>query len=181
MLTGNHEFDEIYNKYKNLVLKVAHDYSEDYDAAEDIAQKTFLQLYIYYDKADKKKIASWLYTVAKHYAINYKKKADREVYENEDDTVSILERPRESTEEEFMEHVLYDDTVNLCEKIFAALLEKNHRWFDAILLSYYLNIPQTKIAEEMGISVNVLHSMLHRAKDWIKKNFKTEYDELNRF
>ena len=40
MLTGNHEFDEIYNKYKNLVLKVAHDYSEDYDAAEDIAQKT---------------------------------------------------------------------------------------------------------------------------------------------
>lgn len=86
---------------------------------KDIAQKTFLQLYIYYDKADKKKIASWLYTVAKHYAINYKKKADREVYENEDDTVSILERPRESTEEEFMEHVLYDDTVNLCEKIFA--------------------------------------------------------------
>lgn len=39
MLTGNHEFDEIYNKYKNLVLKVAHDYSEDYDAAERYRSK----------------------------------------------------------------------------------------------------------------------------------------------
>lgn len=34
MLTGNREYNEIYKKYKNLVLKVAYIYSGDnYDAA----------------------------------------------------------------------------------------------------------------------------------------------------
>ena len=47
MLTGNREYNEIYKKYKNLVLKVAYIYSGDnYDAAEDITQDTFLKLYI---------------------------------------------------------------------------------------------------------------------------------------
>lgn len=45
MLTGNREYNEIYKKYKNLVLKVAYIYSGDnYDAAEDITQDTFLIL-----------------------------------------------------------------------------------------------------------------------------------------
>ena len=35
MLTGNREFNEIYEKYKNLVLKAAYIYSgNNYDAAE---------------------------------------------------------------------------------------------------------------------------------------------------
>ena len=38
-----------------------------------------------------------------------------------------------------------------------------------------------EIAEKMGISVEVLHSILHRAREWIKKNFEVEYKELNRF
>lgn len=47
MLTGNREYNEIYKKYKNLVLKVAYIYScDNYDAAEDITQDTFLKLYI---------------------------------------------------------------------------------------------------------------------------------------
>ena len=44
MLTENCEFDEIYEAYKNLVLKAAYTYSGNYDIAEDIAQNTFLQL-----------------------------------------------------------------------------------------------------------------------------------------
>ena len=50
MLTGNREFNEIYEKYKNLVLKAAYIYSgNNYDAAEDITQDTFLKLYIRFD------------------------------------------------------------------------------------------------------------------------------------
>ena len=50
MLTGNREFNEIYEKYKNLVLKAAYIYSGDnYDAAEDITQETFLKLYTRFD------------------------------------------------------------------------------------------------------------------------------------
>ena len=36
------------------------------------------------------------------------------------------------------------------------------------------------MAEKMGISVNVLYSMLHRAKEWIQKEYGVEYQEMKR-
>lgn len=180
MLTDNREFDEIYGKYKNLVLKAAYTYSGNLDVAEDITQNTFLQLYIFYDDMNHSNIKSWLYTTAKNFALNYRKKAKREVLEEGVNDDSIIQDFVESAEDEVMEGLLDMDRSELHERIFQALLNRNRRWYDAIMLSYYMEIPQTKVAEEMGVSVEVLHSLLHRAKDWIKKTFGVEYDELNR-
>lgn len=46
MLTENREFNEIYEQYKNLILKAAYTYSGSYSEAEDITQDTFLKLYM---------------------------------------------------------------------------------------------------------------------------------------
>ena len=48
------------------------------------------------------------------------------------------------------------------------------------VLVYYMDMPQVKAAELMGINLRTLHSLLHRAKNWIKKNYKAEYEEMNR-
>ena len=61
MLTENREFNEIYEQYKNLILKAAYTYSGSYSAAEDITQDTFLKLYMGYDSMKKKNISSWLF------------------------------------------------------------------------------------------------------------------------
>lgn len=50
--------------------------------------------------------------------------------------------------------------------------------YDAIVLVYYMEMPQAKAAELMGIRLEVLHSLLHRAKKWIKKKYGTEYEEM---
>ena len=50
MLTDKQDYEEIYQKYKNLVMKAAYKYSGNYDIAEDITQSTFLQLYMYIDE-----------------------------------------------------------------------------------------------------------------------------------
>lgn len=180
MLTENREFDEIYGKYKNLVLKVAYNYSGNRDVAEDITQSTFLQLYIFYDDMNHSNIKSWLFTTAKNYALNYKKKMKHEVLENGIMDDSVIQESSESAEDQVMEELLDLDRAELHERIFEAMMMKNRRWYDAITLSYYLEIPQPKVAEQMGIRLEVLHSLLHRAKDWIKKTFGVEYDELNR-
>ena len=70
MLTGNREFNEIYEKYKNLVLKAAYIYSgNNYDAAEDITQETFLKLYTEFDNLKNGNVSAWLFTTAKNAAI----------------------------------------------------------------------------------------------------------------
>lgn len=104
MLTGNREYNEIYKKYKNLVLKVAYIYSGDnYDAAEDITQDTFLKLYIGFEELKDGNVSAWLYTTAKNSALNFNKKFKREVLSEDDELYKNKEQFGESLETEFIE------------------------------------------------------------------------------
>ena len=181
MLTGNREFNEIYEKYKNLVLKAAYIYSgNNYDVAEDITQDTFLKLYTKFDDLKGGNLSAWLFTTAKNAALNYKKKHDREILSVDDEEYTDDEPYRESTEEEYAENELERERARLHDRIFQGLMEKNPRWYEAVFLSYYMEIPQEKVAQMMDIRLGVLHSILHRAKKWIRKTYGVEYEEMNR-
>ena len=56
----------------------------------------------------------------------------------------------------------------------------NTKWYDAITITYILEKPQREVAENMNVSLGVLHSMLYRAKKWIQKKYKEEYDRLKK-
>ena len=98
-MTEKLAFNEIYSNYKNLVLKAAHIYVDDLDTAEDIMQDTFLALYR--DMTDKEiesekeysNIKSWLYTTAKHMALNYGKKAARTISADALEGSDVIEEP----------------------------------------------------------------------------------------
>ena len=181
MLTGNREFNEIYEKYKNLVLKAAYIYSgNNYDVAEDITQDTFLKLYTKFDDLKGGNLSAWLFTTAKNAALNYKKKHDREILSVDDEEYTDDEPYRESTEEEYAENELERERARLHDRIFQGLIKKNPRWYEAVFLAYYMEIPQEKVAQMMDIRLGVLHSILHRAKKWIRKTYGVEYEEMNR-
>ena len=181
MLTGNREFNEIYEKYKNLVLKAAYIYSgNNYDVAEYITQDTFLKLYTKFDDLKGGNLSAWLFTTAKNAALNYKKKHDREILSVDDEEYTDDEPYRESTEEEYAENELERERARLHDRIFQGLMEKNPRWYEAVFLAYYMEIPQEKVAQMMDIRLGVLHSILHRAKKWIRKTYGVEYEEMNR-
>lgn len=78
----------------------------------------------------------------------------------------------------YMERMKDDEQTSLHEEIFAALYKHNPRWYDAIRYVYYLEIPQSAVAERMEISIEVLHSLLYRARKWIRKKFGVEYEEF---
>ena len=77
-----------------------------------------------------------------------------------------------------MERMKDDEQTSLHEEIFAALYKHNPRWYDAIRYVYYLEIPQSAVAERMEISIEVLHSLLYRARKWIRKKFGVEYENF---
>lgn len=175
MLTENRQFNEIYEQYKNLILKAAYTYSGSYRAAEDITQDTFLKLYMGYDSMKKKNISSWLFTTAKNAALNYKKKHSREIFEidenwdSEEDTEKY-EAQVKSAEEQFLEDELQKQRLELHEKIFTNLMEKNERWYDAIVLVYYMEMPQAKAAELMGIRLEVLIAFCTEQRNGLRKS-----------
>lgn len=116
MLTDKQDYDEIYQKYKNLVMKAAYKYSGNYDIAEDITQSTFLQLYMYIDELKDINIKAWMYTTAKHMALNYNKKAEREVLSETGDDPVILDL-EDSAEDTYMER-MKDMNRPVCMKRF---------------------------------------------------------------
>ena len=183
MVTENQNFNEIYEKYKNLVLKTAYRYSGNYSSADDIMQETFFALYKdmqkkeIYSEEQYKNIKAWLITTAKHKAINSKKKVDREI--------SIFEAEKnceaENPENDLIEALKEQETENLHERIMTTLFEKNPRWHEAIFLACYLNLNQEEAAKRMGMTKGAFYLLLHRARSWIRKEFGVEYEELNKY
>lgn len=187
-MTENHEFNKIYEKYKHLILKIAYMYVKDRDIAEDIAQETFEKLFLVMDREEEiRNIESWLSTTAKHAAINhYKKIAKWEVrtedviYSKDSENPVEFEPVGESLEEEYMDELTNKEKAELHNRIMTELMEKNPRWYDAILLEAHLEVPQKDAAKMMHMSLNAYQVMLHRAREWIRSTFGVEYEELKR-
>ena len=184
MLTENHDFNEIYERYKNLVLKVAYLYSNNYEVAEDITQETFLRLYKNTSEKKLTNAKAWLCTVAKHLALNYLKKAARELLVLEEGAKDSGEEKadvyRESVETEYLEELTERERSELNERILQHLMEKNPRWYEAIMLVGVAEYSQVEAARKMNMSEDAFYVMLYRARCWIKKNYGAEYKELNR-
>lgn len=178
----NSIFDTIYKSNFEIVYKVALKYSRNHHAAEEIAQSVFIKLYLNIDHINVDNARSWLTLTAKYMAMNLKRDRAREylVGDLNMEEETILADSGESPEEVFVRKIKEREFMELKEDIFAALYEKNPRWYDAITISYVLEKPQKEVAENMGVTLEVLHSMLYRARKWIKENYKDEYDHLHK-
>lgn len=183
MVTQNQNFNKIYEKYKNLVLKTAYRYSGNYSSADDITQETFFALYTDMQKKgveseeQYKNIKAWLITTAKHKAINQSKRVEREISLFDAEKNIEAENPEDSLLEGFKEK----ETIDLHERIMTSLLKKNERWYEAVFLACYLDMDQEEAAKQMDMAKGAFYLLLHRARSWIRKEFGVEYKELKKY
>lgn len=73
------KFDSIYRAYKDSIFKVAMHYTKCEDLASEITQRTFFQLYIYFENVDLESVYPWLITTARNSAFNYNRDRKREI------------------------------------------------------------------------------------------------------
>ena len=74
-----------------------------------------------------------------------------ENWDSEEDTEKY-EAQVKSAEEQFLEDELQKQRLELHEKIFTNSMEKNERWYDAIVLVYYMEMPSGKSSRINGHS-----------------------------
>lgn len=175
------DFKAIYDENFELVYKMAVKYTGNHHMAEDIVQEVFLKLYLNVGSVKKELIRGWLLLTAKNMSLNLKRDHRREYLTEETDAEAekqlsnFVETPEEFLMREMKEHQF----VILKKGIFDALYKKNIRWYEAITMTYVLEKPQKEVAESIGVTVEVLHSILYRAKQWIRENYAEEYKRLN--
>ena len=171
-------FDVIYKENADNVYQTALRYSgNDYHTAEEITQTVFMKLYVNLENVNEKTVNSWLLTTVKRMAINYRRNLKKEILK---ENLFYLESDslENSSEDDFIRKICDKEYRKLAENIFDELYHRNPRWYDAIAITYFLEKPQKEVADIMGIKLEVLHSMLYRANQWIKKNYEEQFNHL---
>lgn len=168
-------FESIYNANKELIFQTAMRYSDNhYHIAQEITQDVFLRLYKHFEEVDKEHLVQWLLTVTKNKALNYWKRAKREILDADIETTIDLYAMDESAEDLIFEQIDKEERRLLGQSVLDELYQVNERWYDAMTMVYCLGKKQKDVAEELGISIEVLHSVLYRARKWIRENHKPE-------
>lgn len=177
-VTKESAFDAIYESYSDRVYKTALHYSNNHHTAEEITQTVFMKLYINMDNINMDAVGKWLLTSARHMAMNDKRDRKRELLI--DEFTDEDEPCFGSLEEDFLRNLWEKEYSKLASDIFADLYSLNPKWYDAITITYFLEKPQKEVAEVMGMDIEALHSMLYRARKWIKKNYQARYNHLKK-
>lgn len=176
---GGSGFDAIYEEYKAKVFQIAMMYTKEWHAAEDITQEVFLRYYIYMEHAVIENSRQWILTTTRNIALNYKRDRSREHLvdfgEFGEDRLSTDESGENIFFEKLWKREVYASTTTILD----ALYEKNRRWYDAVTLVYCMGKPQKEVADCMGVKLDTLHSMLYRARNWIKEHYREQYDHIH--
>lgn len=172
------KFDKIYRTYHNDVYKVSLYYTKDTHTAQDITQKVFYQFYLHADHVKEECIRAYLINSAKNLSYNWFRDRKREVNGEYLDVLAEEDVPHYSAEDEFIREERNQETKDFVGKILEHLQQENESWYQIVNLIYCLEKSHDEVAEELGMTREVLYSKLYRAKKWIRKKFEDDYKKL---
>ena len=164
------KFLEIYEKYKNLVLKVVFDMTRDYHLSQDICQETFLRLDRDLHKIPPEKVKSWLFSVSGRLVLDYLRKMGKvEV------SAETVEEKRQTCQDDRMEpeRVLERmEQAGTYKRVLEYLREEKPLWYQVVCMAYLEEKSNREIAEELGISSNLVSQWKRRASAWLRKVYE---------
>ena len=163
--TEGDAFVAAYSEYFGVVYKEALKYSGNHHIAEEIAQDAFFTAYIQCGSESKQQIRTWILMFARYRAMNYIRDHKREV------PLAEITMSEDRYPNSLIDELVID--------IFRELYQKNARWYKAVTLVYYADMPQKEVAKRMGITLNALEGILKRARKWMIKRYKDQYDRLH--
>ena len=168
MLTDKQDYDEIYQKYKNLVMKAAYKYSGNYDIAEDITQETFTKALTAINSYDgRKDIRAWLFTIARNTYFTYCKR-EKIYVEWEPPTEQV------DIQTEFIDNLINKEQV---EKIHNFLKNMKDPYKIVFELRIHGELSFEKIGKIFGKSSGWARVTYYRAKMKILEYMEAENNE----
>lgn len=172
-------FNDIYDKYVNVVWRTAKYYSGNQMDADEITQLTFVNLLVGYEKIrNKDAIESWLRTTAYRLACSQMRKRKLEMPMDDAELVAQMGQEVPSPDELIFMRERRRKETDLTSTMLEELYQHNEKWYDAVVRAYVLEIPQKEIAEEMGIRLEAFQSLLFRARKWMKTKYEADYREM---
>lgn len=168
-------FDVIYRENQLDMYKVALYFTQQEQAAREITQKAFYNLFLHFEDVNPKAMRAYVARSIRNMSYNWTRDNKIAKEGNIEDYYEDL--MIESLEEVVIRREEMRVAYELASHIMSELYSKNERWYDTVILVYYLGISQEQVAKDQGVEKDVISSRLYRAKKWIRQNYREEYDE----
>mgnify|MGYP001350454607 CR=1 FL=1 len=156
-------YNQLVTKYKDRILNYIINFTGDYDSAQDLAQDTFLKVYIKKDSYKEiAKFSTWLYTIAGNLAkTELRKIKRRKTYSvsalSKDDREFVLQMPEKD---------ILDETEQYGQSDFmqSALLELEDDFRNIIILREIQGTSYEIISKILKLPLGTVKSRLNRGK-----------------
>lgn len=151
------EFEDIYKTYWDRIFRLCMGFVNDYDAAQDLTQETFI---IVWQKLDtfrnESSIGTWIFRIASNNCLRQIEKQKR--FPKSDLPIHLIEEKQHSLEPQIQ--FLYQCIAELPET-------------DRIIISLELeDVKQNEIAKIVGLSEANTRVKIHRIKEKLTQKFK---------
>ncbi len=155
-------FGILFDRYANLVYKVAGHYIRNRRDTMDIAQEVFIKAYRSINEIrDLDKCKSWLCRITLYTSLNWQRDQKR-VPVACGDAIDLAESTNWDRETK-------TSSIFSSKKVWAAVNKLNDEWRAIIMLKYVDNMSYEQIAEVLGVSMATVRNKLHRAKNRLKQ------------
>ena len=162
---------------KNALIDIIEDYRKglvlflnsitgDFCLAEEIAEETFLKLYVDRPKfSGKSSFRSWLYSIGRNTAIDHIRKASKLDEVPVDDFYEVADM--EDIEQDYIK-------VEDKKQLLRALEKLNDDYRQVLYLIYFENFSNTETAKIMGRSERQIRNLLYRSKESLRNILERE-------
>jgi RNA polymerase sigma-70 factor (ECF subfamily) len=159
-ISGDDEaYAELINRYKNAVYYHSFAIVRDEDAAEDIAQETFISAFYNLNRYNKEyRLSTWLFKISTNKCLNYLKKTGKELAA--DDKLITSVASREPSPHTKAVHAELHNAVQSLKPKYQAVIS----------LHYWQGLDYAATAEAMGTPINTVRVWLKRAKEELRKD-----------
>ena len=168
-------FQEIVNRYRNPITNFVYRMLNDYDRAVDLAQETFVRVYMNADRYQANySFSTYIYRIASNLAISELRQRKRRrlipipsFFDKEGDEVEI-ELPDERTIHPD-DTMIHDERRKAIAKAIATLPEK---YRTAVVLRDVEGRSYEEISEVLGLSDGTVKSRINRARNLLKEKLR---------
>ncbi len=162
--------EELVHRYEKELYGYLRNYLGDPEAAEDVFQQTFLQIYLKCDQFEaERKLRPWLYAVATNQAIDHQRhngrhrmaSLDRRMGDKDEESdtgafIELFDSPDRGPVEESERH-------ERAGEIRRAVDDLPEQMRQVILLVYFQGLKYREAAHALGIPVGTVKSRIHGA------------------
>jgi len=155
-------WDEVVQRYGDRLVRFAWTYTQDREAAQDVAQDTLVRLHGHHQKHSHEPVTeAWLFTVARRILIDRHRKSLRTPL-----TVDLDDADQVAADSADPERrvVLWEEVAKLPEQERIA-----------VVLFYYQDWSIRDVAQHLAVSENAVRMRLMRARDRLMRNLGEEF------